>query len=344
MPQVTAPALVLVGGFLGSGKTTLILHAAKLLARRGMRVGAILNDQAGGLVDTQLAVAEHIPAEEVAGGCFCCRFSDLLAAANRLKALQPEVIFAEPVGSCIDLAATTLRPLRAYHEGEFRLAPLTVLVDPGLQPQSGDIEYLYRNQLAEADIVCLTKSDLYAGAAPIAADFRLSARTGAGVEAWLAEVLEGGRAVGARLLDVDYRRYADAEAALGWLNLDARVDLRRPASPASVAGPLLEDLSAALEAQGIAVAHLKILDRSEYGHVKVSLVATGAEPVPDGDLMAEPSLSHDLFVNLRALADPAALERIVRQSIAAIPGKVEIRQAGAFRPAPPQPEHRMERV
>src|SRR5262249_27945282 len=98
MPQVKAPMLVLVGGFLGAGKTTLILCAARLLARRGVRVGVIMNDQAGGLVDTQFALAQDLAAEEVAGGCFCCRFSDLLTAANRLKEKGAEVIFAEPVG------------------------------------------------------------------------------------------------------------------------------------------------------------------------------------------------------------------------------------------------------
>ena len=44
---------------------------------------------------------------EVAGGCFCCRFPDLLAAIRELQATAaPEFILAEPVGSCTDLAAT----------------------------------------------------------------------------------------------------------------------------------------------------------------------------------------------------------------------------------------------
>ena len=40
------PVIVMVGGFLGAGKTTLILAAAQLLQRRGVRVGVVLNDQA----------------------------------------------------------------------------------------------------------------------------------------------------------------------------------------------------------------------------------------------------------------------------------------------------------
>ena len=75
--------LVLVGGFLGSGKTTLIIRAASLLRQRGKRVGVILNDQDAGLVDTRLAEAAGLPSKEVAGGCFCCRFGDLLDAADQ---------------------------------------------------------------------------------------------------------------------------------------------------------------------------------------------------------------------------------------------------------------------
>lgn len=46
--------LILVGGFLGAGKTTLIERVARRLAERGKRVGIITNDQTVGLVDSQL--------------------------------------------------------------------------------------------------------------------------------------------------------------------------------------------------------------------------------------------------------------------------------------------------
>ena len=102
--------LVLVGGYLGAGKTTLILRVADMLRRRGQRVGVILNDQDSGLVDTRMAEAAGVDSREVAGGCFCCRFGDLLEAAQSLRRARPDVIFAEPAGSCIDIAATVVQP------------------------------------------------------------------------------------------------------------------------------------------------------------------------------------------------------------------------------------------
>jgi hypothetical protein len=348
MGQQPIPALVLVGGFLGAGKTSLILRAAEFLRLSGRKCAVIMNDQDSGLVDTKYAEAQRFDAQEVAGGCFCCRFSDLMAAAGRLAEFAPEVIFAEPVGSCIDLSATILQPLKAFHSNEYRTAPLTVLVDPDLSARvyanavDENVSYLFKHQLAEADMVCTTKSDLYGAppAFPFPVDFRLSARTGAGVEEWLREVLAGNRVVGAKLLDVDYDNYADAEAALGWLNLHAEVHLSKALTPASLAGPLLEELDQMLTAAGATIAHLKIFDRTRTGFVRASICENGGEVTPEGDLMAPSEVRHELVVNLRALADPEELRGVVDAAVAHVPGKVDVKHCGAFRPSPPRPEHR----
>jgi hypothetical protein len=352
MSDHNIPVLALVGGFLGSGKTTLIVRAAAILRNRGLRVAAIMNDQDSGLVDTKFAEMERMDAREVAGGCFCCRFSDLLDAADQLTAYRPDVIFAEPVGSCIDLSATILQPLKAFHRDTFRLAPLTVLVDPALANKVYDAEadpnvgYLFRSQLAEADLVCLTKADLYSGTPvlPVPVDFRLSAKTGNGVENWLNEILASSRVVGAHLLDVDYSQYAEAEAALGWLNLHADVELTQPLSPAELAGPLLEELDQSLTAARISIAHLKVFDQTTAGYIKASICANGCEPVPDGDLLCEPASRHELVINLRAIADPDKLQNVVNRALEGIAGSVRVRYSGAFRPGPPKPEHRLSSV
>jgi hypothetical protein len=344
----SVPTLVLVGGFLGAGKTTLILRAAENLRRRGLRAAVITNDQDSGLVDTRVSRAGRFDTREVPGGCFCCCFSDLLDAAEQLAAWSPDVIFAEPVGSCVDISATILQPFKAFHRHQFRVAPYTVLVDPELAERvyggqaDADVSFLYRQQIAEADLLCLTKADLGTSAPslPVPVDLRMSAVSGDGVEAWLDEVLHSNRVVGARLLDVDYARYAEAEAALGWLNLHAEIVLREAQSPATLAGPLLDDLDSALSGAGIPIAHLKIFDQAESGCVKVGIVANGAEPRAEGDLAASPAARHELVVNLRAVGNPAFLEAIVREALDRVDGAVTVRHLGAFRPAPPRPEHR----
>jgi G3E family GTPase len=151
--------LILVGGFLGAGKTTLLLAAGAWLRASGVRVGVITNDQGSELVDTRLVAAAGLETEEIAGGCFCCRFSEFLRSAERLLARAPQVILAEPVGSCTDLSATVVQPILRFYPDRFRLAPLTVLVDPIrarelLRPDADPhMAYLFRMQLAEADTV-----------------------------------------------------------------------------------------------------------------------------------------------------------------------------------------------
>ncbi len=348
MSENQPPLLAFVGGFLAAGKTTLILKAAASLRDRGQRVAVIMNDQDAGLVDTRLSLARDFATREVAGGCFCCRFSDLIDAAAQLADFRPQVIFAEPVGSCVDLSATILQPLRAFHRDAYRLAPLSVLLDPAALAQCDrgemhpDIEFLFRHQIAEADLICLSKQDLHPDTQPLPfpVDFHLSGRTGLGVDAWLSEVLDTSRVVGAHLLDVDYSDYAAAEASLGWLNLHATMHLASPASPALIVGPLLDQMEEQLTAQGIPIAHLKIFDRTTSGWIKASISTNGDEPVPEGDLLAAAACEHELALNLRAVADPALLRAITTRILADFEGEVRISHLGAFRPARPVPEHR----
>ena len=246
------------------------------------------------------------------------------------------------------MSATILQPLKAFHRDRYRLAPLTVLIDPetAQRVQQGalgfDIEFLFNKQVAEADLICRSKQDLCFNSTslPFPVDFSLSARTGAGIELWLNEVMEVKRAVGAHLLDVDYKRYADAEAALGWLNLHAEIEAPEPVSPAVLCGPLVDRLTESLAIAGFLVAHLKVFDQGASGWIKVSVSANGQEPVPEGDLLAEPVREHQLAINLRAIADPDQLRSLVERAVTEIPGAIRILHLGAFRPAEPRPEHR----
>jgi hypothetical protein len=325
---------VLVGGFLGAGKTSLILAASRELARRGLRCAAILNDQGESLVDTALALAEGMSVGEVTGGCFCCRLSELLRAAEALREYDPDVIFAEPVGSCTDLSATILQPLRY---GEFELAPLTVLVDPGRDVSADpSLRFLFEKQLEEADLVCFTKADLY----PEQVGRKLSAHTGEGVAAWIDEVLYGGAIAGQRVLEIDYEDYALAEAALAWLNFEGSFHVEPPLSPAQLLGPVLDRIDAGLTTAGIVIVHLKAIDECATGYVKAALSANGQEPEAEGNLDASPADTHRLRLNLRAVGEPSRVQAIVEEALKQFGGG----RLNCFSPSPPKPEQRYREV
>src|ERR1700720_1008414 len=162
---------IMGGGFLGAGKTTAMLRLAEDLTMQGRGVGLITNDQSHGLVDTARVAAKGLPVQEITGGCFCCRFNSLTDAADRLtRDARPDVFLAEPVGSCTDLRATVQYPLRRLYGDDYRVAPLSVLVDPlraarvlGLESGrsfSPKVLYVYEKQLEEADLLVINKSDL----------------------------------------------------------------------------------------------------------------------------------------------------------------------------------------
>ena len=313
--SATRPLLAIVGGFLGAGKTTLILSAVRVLQARGMRAAVILNDQGDDLVDTHYAGALGANCDQVAGGCFCCRFPDLVEAAGRLLEHRPDVIFAEAVGSCTDIVATTLRPLLRDHRNRFKMAPLTVVLHPKGPFEDPDLDFLYQNQLAEADLIF---------------------KRGESVQAWMDRLLSGTIPAGARTLHLDYTRYAEAEAALAWLNARVTAHASPPASAPLLIGPLLDRLEARIR-----VVHLKLLAQSDAGYLKAALTGNGQEPVLDGALDASPSARHDILINVRAQTAPEELQRIVADEFAAVPARLEWRQMQCFRPSPPVPFQRL---
>src|SRR3977135_641688 len=114
---------IMIGGFLGAGKTTSVARLAQQLTARGLKVGLITNDQGSELVDTAMLRSRGFATEEIPGGCFWWRFNLLVAAGSKLtEQPRPDVFIAEPVGSCTDLVATVTYPLRRMYGANFAIA------------------------------------------------------------------------------------------------------------------------------------------------------------------------------------------------------------------------------
>ena len=342
---MTRPWLVPVGGFLGAGKTTLILAAARVLAARGLKCAAILNDQAGDLVDSAYVEAQGVATGEVTGGCFCCRFSDLIDSLEQLRAIASDVIFIEPVGSCTDLSATILQPLKGEFGQQYRLAPLTVVVDPAREDDLEDphIRVLFEQQVAEADLVFVNRrigAGSEGGSAASTCTVSDLASSLNGVAAWLDEILGGSLPVGSKLLEIDYEQYARAEAALGWLNWSATVRVSPALSPAVLVGPWLDGLQSALTMSGARISHLKVFDQTPGSYLKAALISNTGDPAVEGDLTASPEVEHALRLNLRAVIEADALREIFVSELKRLPGERIDERFACFSPSPPQPEHR----
>jgi len=356
--------LLLVGGFLGAGKTTALLVLARSYHAEKKRVGLITNDQAADLVDTSLLRVRGFRVEEVAGACFCCKFDELAQAAERIRAEeQPDVLLAEPVGSCTDLAATVVAPLRSLYSDRYSLAPYSVLVDPlrarqlvldkGFGGFSSKVAYIFQKQLEEAEVICLNKVDLLSPAdreallETLAAEFTqarvlpISALTGEGFPAWrsLLDRGDGEPSITA----VDYDLYAEGEAELGWLNLSLRVESAQGFQADDLLLDLIERMRDRLAERGAEVAHLKAILRAEAGAAVVNCVG-GGSAVRLSERLGAPAPRGELVLNARVHLEPDTLRATADEALSFALARHKARgQLGGsahFRPGRPVPTHR----
>jgi len=360
--------VILVGGFLGSGKTTLLGRLARHFGTAGERVALITNDQAPNLVDTELLRHEGFAVGEVSGGCFCCKFGAFEQSLEKaVTANAAGVVLSEPVGSCTDLSATVLQPLKHLHGDRFRLAPLTVLVDPfrlreaftdgGTRAFPNSVYYIFHKQLEEADAIAINKSDLIPSNElssleslvrerfPQTPVFSMSAKTGAGLESWLA-FLTGGTRAGQRIAEVDYDVYAEGEAVLGWLNARVQVESADAIDWDAFAGRLLWNLKGALQTSRAEAAHVKVFLSSQNGTLAAHLTSGAAEPVVHGQVSAKTRES-EIVVNARVHMPPEKLRTLVEKSIHVTAGEgmaTRVLSLESFSPSRPQPTHRYTRV
>jgi G3E family GTPase len=151
--------ILLVTGFLGAGKTTVVNH---LLAHaEGRRIAAVVNDFGAINIDAELIAGASDGVVSLANGCICCSLEgDLLRTlANLLRRdPRPEFIVIETSGIAdpADIVRNLMDPL-IWQE-----APLeTVLcVVDATTPAEKLNDALLRSQLRAADIVALSKVDL----------------------------------------------------------------------------------------------------------------------------------------------------------------------------------------
>ena len=365
----TKARYIMIGGFLGAGKTTAVGRLARQLSDQGLRVGLITNDQGSELVDTALLRSRGFATEEISGGCFCCRFDSLMNAASKLTAAsRPDVFIAEPVGSCTDLVATVAYPLRRIYGDNFSIAPLSVVVDPvrarrifGLESGgrfSGKVLYIYRKQLEEADLIAVNKCDLLDASQkqelldklaiefPSAEIFEVSARNGIGLGGWFDRINAGGKAARGSM-EVDYDLYAEGEALLGWLNATVRLKASSAFNANAVLKRLAGEIQERLKRLGAEVAHLKMTFSPDGALGEIGVInLVRNDYVPEvSQALDEPAQTGQLIINLRAESSPDELRDAVVNGLAGLresfPGlDVKTDHLEHFRPGRPQPTHR----
>jgi G3E family GTPase len=367
--KVDSPVkLIFVGGFLGSGKTTALAGIAKRLLGLGKRVGIVTNDQSDNLADTvivrEMLGKLGVPIEEVVAGCFCCKFEELIDNIEKILVHKPDILLGEPVGSCTDFVAAVANPIKIHYHEAFRFAPFSTMVDPDrvrelllAETESNfpeEVAYLFGKQLEEADILVLNKIDLIPEAEierlvfvlteryPEKEILTISARDDVGLDKWLEILLSGRPGANTVLSQIDYDRYARAEAVLGWLNGAIRVSSDKLFAADEFVRELFFELRESFKREKGEIGHLKSVFTSSGKSLWVNLTNLSSDPVVSGGSLAKLSKG-SLILNARVQLSPKLLEKIVRDVLAAVAEtyevKAEIDDLQCFSPAYPNPPH-----
>jgi cobalamin biosynthesis protein CobW len=153
-------AALIVSGYLGSGKTSLVRH---LLARSrdvGLRVGVVSNELGELGVDAALLARRDEDYVELAGGCVCCRLSgELIETLEGLRQrVRPDRIVVETSGVALPFE-TQLHlwrpPLCDWIEDD-----VSVVVVNAEQLAAGrDLDATFEQQVSSADLLVLNQID-----------------------------------------------------------------------------------------------------------------------------------------------------------------------------------------
>ena len=352
---------LLVGGFLGSGKTTAIINACQYLLKNNRRVAVITNDQGEQQVDSAWVKNFGIPVAEVANGCFCCNYNELDKHIHSfIEEIHPDIIFAESVGSCTDLIATVAKPFQKTMP-DCSVA-ISVFTDAGLLLSllegnvnfiSENILYIYKKQLQEADLLIINKTDLISlGELNKINEHLIKEYPGKillyqnsfennDIRKWIDTLYQFDNFLDRSSLDIDYDLYGDGEAQLAWFDQSLTI-IASQKNAIIIAKNIIDDIYCKIDQQQLVIGHLKFFIETHDWKKKISITAMS----PDSYYLPEENAGQvKLLINARIQTEPQILQKMVHETLKQIVQKhdcnINADKWSSFKPGYPKPLYRV---
>lgn len=249
MEAAATKPVTILGGYLGSGKTTLVNHLLRNAG--GKRLAILVNDFGDVAIDADLIEAQSDDVISLSGGCVCCSYgNDLFMAMSELAKMEPapDHVILESSGVALPGAIASSVSLLP----DYAIEGIVVLADAETVQMRANDRYIgdtILRQLSDADILVLNKVDL-------ADDV-----TRASVRGWLNEVTNNCQVIETRQAQVDPQilllafegaegEYSDARPAHASQHVTAFIEVSEPVDAQEFAQGLIRENENLVRAKG----------------------------------------------------------------------------------------------
>jgi G3E family GTPase len=153
-----------IAGFLGCGKTTLVLKLSRLLANDGKRKVALVVNEIGEIpVDGKIIEESGMQVKDIGGGCICCEVASTFAKTiyRLYKEFNPDHVLVEPTGVAVP-HQVKLAARMGGRDAKISIGPAIVLFDATRPAELLDMDMLGQlvtTQVKDADVIAISKVD-----------------------------------------------------------------------------------------------------------------------------------------------------------------------------------------
>lgn len=328
--------IMLIGGFMGAGKTASILSIAKYMLREGKKTGIIINEQGSLSIDAEFLKRQGLQVCEISGSPL---FSSFRQFEEKLLTFKEkgdfDIILVEPIGNCTDLISTIIKPIKDSNSGkwkEYRILPLSVIEDPlYLNGFHKDAEFIIQKQIEEADVIVLNKEDMLNKTDkmkitaymeekyPNKKLFFTSVNQNRGIQEWIYQIFQMGNdreLYANNCLNICYDHYNKANRDIGWLNMSCEFSVEQRISAITFLTSLADSIKSKLKGKSKEIIHLKIYYYNNNASCILSCTTVSVENNICQNLKTSVHYGN-LMINIRAFIESEELSNIIRDILEA---------------------------